>query len=185
MAPRGSPSPSWPETQCRIAPKKHLHQHDRPSPSWRPGSLRRPHGRIPCVVDSRRGTVAIMASHYHHGAQGVSVAFMVGYLFHRHHHGANHVFNLSSMFRCSTVRARAHFDRSLPVALTELRVFLYPQSNRKWSPAEGLVHAGMHGDRINRLFKLLRSFSITHSQTSQRSAHLLVCSVQVSTICQI
>ena len=34
----------WPETQCRIALKGHLHHHGQPVPSWRPGSLRCPHG---------------------------------------------------------------------------------------------------------------------------------------------
>ena len=67
------------QLNCRLNPNRR--HHGRPSPTWRPGSHRRhhgripfPYGRLPSVVEPRRGTVAIMAGRHHHGAQGVSVA---------------------------------------------------------------------------------------------------------------
>ena len=84
------PSPSWPNSlsvslRFLEVPGGHRCHHGRPTPSWHPGGHRRHHGWIPCVVEPRRGTVAIMAGLHHHGVQGVSVALMAGYLFRRHH----------------------------------------------------------------------------------------------------
>mmetsp|Transcript_61373 Transcript_61373/g.163205 ORF Transcript_61373/g.163205 Transcript_61373/m.163205 type:complete len:255 (-) Transcript_61373:749-1513(-) len=59
-------------------------------------------------------------------------------------------------------------------------------SNRKWISADCACSSfkdssvrGCTATASTDCFKLLRSLSIAHSQTSQRSAHLLVCSVQV------
>ena len=75
----------------------------RPSPLWRPGGFRRPHGRKPCVVETRVSpspswpVVALMAPRgspspswpdsLRRRVPGVTVAIMAG----RHHHGTQGV----------------------------------------------------------------------------------------------
>ena len=80
MAPRGSPSPTWPDTLRRRVPGGHRRHHGRPTPSWHPGVLRRPHGRFPFprqVAVFRR----VSGDHRrHHGR----LASQGG---HRRHHG--------------------------------------------------------------------------------------------------
>ena len=70
MAPRGSPSPSWPDTLRRRVPGVTVAIKAGRRPHGAHGVtvaimagyvFRRHHGRLPSVVEPRRGIVAIMA----------------------------------------------------------------------------------------------------------------------------